>query len=114
MALLLTVYGCGSSPLPTPPLARLNPVLELQAPSQSGETPTIRFPAGKPGQITIRIMDREGRQVRQILKDVLAGANEIVWDGNSDDGKPVGNGVYFVVIDYSTGERYAVRVVLAR
>ena len=110
---LLSLHGCGAAP--SAPLRSAPRIREAPPPlSDSGPVAVIRFPVTKPGEIIIRIMDKEGRQVRDLSRGTTPGVNEISWDGMSDDGRRVGSGVYFVVVDFASGERFTTRVVLAR
>jgi hypothetical protein len=103
--------GCaGKSPLsPDPPKSRNG------TPAIHGEpSVVVTFPVGEPASITLRIMDAEGRQVREISNDVQPGIHAIASDGRTNDGRKLGSGVYFFTLEYSTGERDFGRVVLVR
>ena len=69
---------------------------------------TIRYSLSLNGNITIRVFDITGNLVRTLIKNRVQYAEEeqyIEWDGRSDNGKVVANGVYFYVIESSSGER---------
>ena len=108
----LLLAGCGGPSL-SPPLAPSTPEAVYETPS-SQQTVLISLPIGEPASLTLRIVDGEGRQVRENSMKLSAGTNEIAWDGRSDGGQDVGNGVYFYLIEFSTGERYVGRLVLVR
>jgi len=108
----LLLAGCGGPSL-APPLAPATSEALHETPS-SQQTVLISLPIGEPASLTLRIVDGEGRQVRENSMKLSAGTNEIAWDGRSDGGQDVGNGVYFYLIEFSTGERYVGRLVLVR
>ena len=109
----LILAGCGG-PSSSSLLAPAIPGAVNDTRTSSQQTVVITLPVGEPADLTLRIVDGEGRQVRENSMKLSAGANEITWDGRSDSGQDAGNGVYFYVIEFSTGERYVGRLVLIR
>jgi flagellar hook assembly protein FlgD len=65
---------------------------------------TIAFMLTKQAEITIHIFDFSGRLVSKIKDNEVmeAGAQEIQWDGKSDNGDDLARGVYFGVIIMKT------------
>ena len=59
-------------------------------------------------KVRLRVFDVQGRCMRELLNDVLpAGRHRIPWDGLSDNGHPVGSGIYFMQL--KQGEKRTVR-----
>jgi len=72
------------------------------------EVGTIRYSLAKDGNITIKIYDVAGNLVTTLLENVSQTAGEeqyIEWDGKNVKGDIVANGVYFYVIESSSGEK---------
>ena len=60
----------------------------------------IVFRLARPGVATLRIVDVQGRRVRELAKGMLAaGPHEARWDGVDENGRSVAAGVYFVTLD---------------
>jgi photosystem II stability/assembly factor-like uncharacterized protein len=59
----------------------------------------IRFDASGDGSARVRVFDFGMRLVRTLDAPARAGANEALWDGLSEDGTRVANGVYLYVIE---------------
>ncbi len=84
----------------------------------AGENPfrdQARLVLRMPRQAAARIdvVDVGGRVVRGLVAGMFpAGANEIVWDGRDDAGRPAAPGVYFIRFA-AAGARDAIRVVRA-
>ncbi len=56
---------------------------------------TIRYDLHEPGQVTLNILDVNGRVVRTLVEQRrAAGSYTIVWDGRGDDGKALASGLY--------------------
>ena len=57
----------------------------------------IRFALSQEGPVRVEIFDITGRRVRRLLdrEDVPAAEYEFTFDGISDDGTPMGSGLYF-------------------
>ena len=69
---------------------------------------TIRYSLAEDGDVTIKIYDIGGNRARTLIEDVPQSATDeqsIAWDGKNDKGKIVANGVYFYVIESSSGEK---------
>jgi hypothetical protein len=61
-----------------------------------GET-SIRFRLTRDAPVKVEIYDILGRAVRTLVDGNLdAGEHELLWDGTSRGGRPVGAGVYFI------------------
>jgi hypothetical protein len=61
---------------------------------------SIRYHVPHESDVSIRIYDVAGREVRVLTEGVTqAGRHEAVWDGRDDFGQAVGSGVYFCVME---------------
>lgn len=78
-----------------------------------GET-TMELALAKSGPVTLTIFDLSGRRVRRLVDaDVAAGSKRVAWDGRSDAGARVPNGLYLVRMD-AAGIRQVRRVMIVR
>ncbi len=58
---------------------------------------TIRYRLEKEAQVSLKIYDITGKQVRQLFSGrQLAGEHSAMWDGADDSGEIVASGIYFV------------------
>ncbi len=91
------------------PVASLNEaaVLGLPTPIPFVDQVVLRCGAVRPGPGAISVHDLDGRLVRADLPIVVSGQGgyAAVWDGRADDGRQVGNGVYFVTLQAATGSQ---------
>jgi len=72
------------------------------------QTVTFRFKVVNPGNISIKILDVSNRLVKEISPSKLYGPGiweDIYWDGKNDNNQTVSNGVYFYIVENSTGGR---------
>jgi hypothetical protein len=64
-------------------------------PNPFSERTTIRYHIPGDGQVNLLIYDIAGRLVRKLITgNQMEGIYTSIWDGTSDEGRPVGNGVY--------------------
>jgi len=64
----------------------------------SNET-TIQLICDKSSQAYISIFDTSGKKISELLNDSFgSGTHLLKWDGNSDNGNKLGNGLYFLHI----------------
>lgn len=90
--------------------------VRLQAPTPNPftRTTTLRFELPRAGEARLGVFDIQGRLVRTLVTGPRpAGAQEIEWDGRTDDGRPAGAGVYAIRLD-AAGMHAARRIVLVR
>lgn len=81
------------------------------------ETGTIRYSLSNSGNVTIKIYDAENVLVRTIIEDAPRDAGvELAeqWDGKNENRDIVANGIYFYVIESSTGERAVGKIAVLR
>lgn len=74
--------------------------LHPNEPNPFNPTTRIRYdvPAGA-GQISLRVYDVTGRQVRTLIDGFeTEGRKSLVWDGRDDRGRQVASGVYYAVL----------------
>jgi hypothetical protein len=81
------------------------------------EVGTIRYSLAKDGNVTIKIYDVAGNLVITLLENASQMAGEeqyIPWDGRNKNGKVVANGVYFYVIESSSGEKGVGKIAIVK
>jgi hypothetical protein len=71
----------------------------------------LTFSLATPGPISLTIYDVSGRAVRRLSDSgqFPAGLSWLHWNGKDDDGHPVGNGIYFSVLE-TGGRRHVARL----
>lgn len=95
-----------------PVLARLG--APQVAPNPFRSESRFSFELRRSDHVSLEVYDVSGRRVRSLVNGVRpAGANEIVWDGRTDDGRPAPAGVYFFRLR-AVGLQYAKPVTLTR
>jgi len=66
------------------------------APNPFNPRTVIALSLPRGGEVTVKIYSLRGELVRTLVAEPLpAGQHELVWDGATDAGQPVGSGVYF-------------------
>jgi hypothetical protein len=88
------------SPEPTRPAG-----LQSVWPNPFSGQARIVFALDRPGEVTLAIVDLEGRRIRELAAGDLAGAGPgtRIWDGRRDDGRPAPAGVYWVRLRWPGG-----------
>jgi hypothetical protein len=72
---------------------------------------TLTFENVRNSTVTVSVYDWNGDKVATIIPGQLAaGQNQIKWGGQSDDGKPLANGVYLARIEANDGRRTVTQV----
>ncbi len=87
-------------------------LLELKSvyPNPFSDRITFEVFISRPGVIGIEIYDAIGRRVRHFrVREVVPGANEILWDGHTDSGVSVSPGTYIARIVQTAGDKRSVR-----
>lgn len=77
----------------------------------------MRYSLARSGDVTVRVYDATGAIFRTLLdgESQQAGAQEALpWDGRNGAGGLVANGVYFYLIESSSGERGVGKVAVLR
>jgi len=66
----------------------------------------IRLSIAEPGRVRLRIVDVQGRVVRELAdRDMSSGSCDLTWDGRDDGGRDAGAGVFFVQVAAAGGGR---------
>ncbi len=81
------------------------------------EVTHLRYSLAKTAEVTIKIFDAGGNQVKTVIDAVLQTAAEeqnIEWDGRNGEGRMCDNGVYFFVVESSEGERAVGKIAVIR
>jgi len=61
---------------------------------------TIEFSIARPGPVSVRIYDVQGRSVAKLVHDTMApGVYRVRWDGKSDNGRELSSGIYFALLE---------------
>jgi hypothetical protein len=88
--------------------------LKQISPNPFEATTSIAFDLPTPAQISLKILDVEGRLVRTVGQGLWpAGSHSVTWSGLGENGSPVGAGVYFVRME-TAGFKAAKKVLLMR
>jgi hypothetical protein len=96
------------APRPTPAVGPLR-----VTPNPMVKSSTLEFVASSPGDAVVQVFDVAGRLVRTLVDQELPiGRHSAVWDGRSDGGQVVANGVYFYRISTPDGVMHARFVVM--
>jgi hypothetical protein len=67
---------------------------------------TLRYALSAESKVEIRIHNILGQTVRTLVDDLVpAGQHSVVWNGNSDIGREVTSGIYFVTMHARNGEQ---------
>jgi len=95
---------------PVAPAARLG----LCRPNPSRPGTMISYMMGRNGEMTIRVFDTTGREVRALVDGrQQAGEHSVRWDGRDNAGAQVSAGVYFVRLE-SLGVTESAKMVIVR
>jgi hypothetical protein len=71
----------------------------------------VSFSLDRSGPTTLRVFDTRGRLVRTLVSESMAaGAHEVTWRGDDENGRPVASGVYFYRLE--SGDQQASRRML--
>jgi hypothetical protein len=72
-------------------------ILYQNYPNPFNPSTTIIFQMTHYSEVSIKIYDILGKEVRQLLEDNLpSGEHTIQWDGKDDKGNPLSGGIYFI------------------
>ena len=92
--------GCPATPVPEGgvPAAAF---LAQNAPNPFNPVTEIRFGLPAPAAVSLTVFDVAGRRVRRLLAGeyLPAGVHRVVWQGRTDDGRPVASGIYLYRVE---------------
>ncbi len=89
-------YGRGCSVDVEEPEFPVSAMLLSNQPNPFDRATTISFHLSGSAAVSLEVLDVAGRRVATLHNGMLpAGPHQIVWDGTTDGGQPVGSGVYF-------------------
>jgi flagellar hook assembly protein FlgD len=75
-------------------------------PNPFAEKTTLRWSLPEAGRVEMTVFDVEGREVRKLeAGDYPAGYHTTRWDGSNRRGQELRNGVYFVRLKATRGDR---------
>jgi hypothetical protein len=84
------------SEVPAVPRASLQRIY----PNPFNPTTTIEFSVPKPGPVSVRIYDLQGRAVARLVHDSMGpGVYRVRWDGRAENGRELSSGVYFALLE---------------
>jgi len=97
------------------PLASEKTIAELGgSPNPFNPVTTVHFTLTRTASVRLTVHDIAGRQVRTLTDSRrIAGSHTVAWDGCGQDGRPLGSGVYFLLLD-ADGERETAKVSLVK
>ncbi|MBK6898764.1 MAG: T9SS type A sorting domain-containing protein [bacterium] len=94
------------------PLVR--PLTVSPNPSSGGRVTIDYALADKGAGETVAIYDIAGRRIRTLDGGLKSGGGQLQWNGQSDDGRPVAAGIYFVRLQARSGYQEVRRVTVVR
>jgi len=77
---------------------------------QGGSATLLYGLEGSAANTSIRIVNEAGQTVRNIAGDTTPGLHELVWDGLDDQGQPLPDGTYGMVVNAVTADNQPVSV----
>jgi Peptidase family C25/FlgD Ig-like domain len=60
-------------------------------------------------RVSLQVYSRSGRLVRRLSDDRAVGYREVIWDGKTDGGASIANGLYFLKVTARSGDRSETR-----
>lgn len=87
--------------------------LGLARPNPSAGRTSLRFTLPNPGHVRLVILDTRGMKVATVYDGIqAAGSHDLRWTGTDEQGRRLGNGVYFMSLEYE-GEVRTSKIVLS-
>ena len=66
----------------------------------------LRFSLEQATEVSVRIMDVRGRQIKSLRHDCLTpGEHEVSWDASNDHGQQVASGIYFGILHFNDSQQ---------
>lgn len=97
--------------LPVPALDRL--VVGPAVPNPFNPRTTLSFRAAAGADVRLRVVDAQGRTVREFAAEATGGWHTLLWNGEDDEGRAVASGTYHFVAE-SGMQRQSTAVTLVR
>jgi Zn-dependent metalloprotease len=97
-----TLVGEFLDPLPVDDQPELSLVFGLAQnhPNPFNPSTKVQFSLDRAGPASLRVFDARGLLVRTLVaEDLPAGAHDVTWHGDDDQGRPVASGVYFYKLE---------------
>lgn len=70
-------------------------------PNPSNSSVAIKIAVPLPGEAALSVYDVDGRWVAAVCAQQLnSGLHQFIWNGRDSQNKPIGSGVYFVVLQF--------------
>lgn len=83
-------------------------------PNPSAGRTSLRYTLPNSGHVSLAIFDVRGRRVATLFDGIQTeGGHDLVWTGLDGQGRPLGNGVYFMSLEYG-GEVRTSKIVLSQ
>jgi hypothetical protein len=99
--------------IPFAPRLRSASGLARVTPNPMVTSSTLAFELESAGRTSVRVFDVSGRLVRTLADgEMRGGRHSAVWDGRSDAGQAVANGVYFYRVEVRNGSPLTARFVV--
>lgn len=89
----------------TPQKQLENSVVNYPNPARGGAPTAFQFRIIKDSNVTIEVLNMEGKRVFRRASSYTAGARSYNWDLTNDSGNPVGTGVYLLRITANDGSQ---------
>ena len=73
--------------------------LQQNYPNPFNPATTIHYELGKPGNVSIKIYNSLGGEVRELINEFKpAGSFNVIWDGKNNTGSKLSSGIYFYTL----------------
>ncbi|UCF78744.1 MAG: hypothetical protein JSW03_00245 [Candidatus Eiseniibacteriota bacterium] len=109
--------GTGGATIPVSTLTTVSVTPRVFSPrgSFASQYVSIGFALARPGPVTVKVYNRAGRLVREIVsgEDMGAGTNLLRWNGRNTGGQVVEDGLYLVTVE-ALGEKQVKTLAVVR
>ncbi|MBI1797444.1 MAG: hypothetical protein HYR74_10380 [Candidatus Eisenbacteria bacterium] len=115
--LVVSLHAKATSSVVGVPIRRLPTVTRLYppAPNPVGDRTLIKLDLARAARVDLAIYDLAGRRVTTVAAgDQPAGAYQFPWDGRTDQGAPLGSGLYFARLMLDGALFHTARIAILR
>ncbi len=78
---------------------QLKPLLKSSSyPNPFSASTTLKFDLNDIKNPTVKIYNIKGELVKTITDKLVQGKNTVIWNGTNEKGKPISNGIYFMIV----------------